>query len=169
MKVLKGTFKAGKFASLPRRILVVVQFTVSIVLIIGTIIVWQQVQFAKDRPIGYTREGLIMVRKSSPEHWRNAETLQHEILASGAAIGVAESAGPPTAVWFNNTGFNWKGKDPNMHDDFANQAVAHDYGKTMGWEFAQARDFSRDRVTDSSALVLKRGGCKIYGIRESYR
>ena len=164
VKVLKGTFKAGKFASLPRRILVVVQFTVSIVLIIGTIIVWQQVQFAKDRPIGYTREGLIMVRKSSPEHWQNAETLQHEILASGAATGVAESAGPPTAVWFNNSGFNWKGKDPNIHDDFANQAVAHDYGRTMGWEFSQGRDFSRDRVTDSLALVLNEAAVKFMGL-----
>jgi putative ABC transport system permease protein len=164
VKVLKGTFKAGKFASLPRRILVVVQFTVSIVLIIGTIIVWQQVQFAKDRPIGYTREGLIMVRKTSPELWRNAETLQQEILASGGAIGVAESAGPPTAVWFNNTGFTWKGKDPNMHDEFANLAVAHDYGKTMGWQFAQGRDFSRDRVTDSSALVLNEAAVKFMGL-----
>ncbi|HMG90420.1 MAG TPA: FtsX-like permease family protein [Chryseolinea sp.] len=166
VKVLKGTFKAGKFASLPRRILVVVQFTVSIVLIIGTIIVWQQVQFAKDRPIGYTREGLIMVRKSSPEHWQNAETLQQEILASGGAIGVAESAGPPTAVWFNNTGFSWKGKDPNMHDDFANQAVAHDYGRTMGWEFSLGRDFSRDRVTDSSALVLNEAAVKFMGLAD---
>ena len=166
VKVLKGTFKAGRFASLPRRVLVVVQFAVSIVLIIGTVIVWQQIQFAKDRPIGYTREGLIMVRKSSPEHWQNAETLRQEILASGAAVGVAESAGPPTAVWFNNTGFTWKGKDPNIHDDFANLAVAHDYGKTMGWEFSQGRDFSREHGTDSSALVLNEAAVKFMDLKE---
>ena len=166
VKVLKGTFKAGRLASLPRRILVVVQFAVSIVLIIGTVIVWQQVQFAKNRPIGYTREGLIMVRKSSPEHWQNAETLRQELLATGATLGVAESAGPPTAVWFNNTGFTWKGKDPNMHDDFANLAVAHDYGATMGWEFSQGRDFSREHVTDSSGLVLNEAAVKFMGLKE---
>jgi len=164
VKVLKGTFKAGRFASLPRKVLVVVQFTVSIVLIIGTIIVWQQIQYAKDRPIGYSREGLIMIRKSAPEHWRNAETIRQELLATGAASNVAESAGPPTAVWFESTGFTWKGKDPNMHDDFANIAVAHDYGSTMGWTFIQGRDFSREYATDSSALVLNEAAVKFMGL-----
>ncbi len=59
LKVLKGTFRVGKFASIPRKVLVVTQFTVSVMLIIGTIIVYQQIQHAKDRPIGYTRHGLI--------------------------------------------------------------------------------------------------------------
>ena len=59
VKVLKGTFKAGRFAAIPRKVLVVVQFTVSVILIIGTIIVYKQIQFAKNRPVGYTREGFI--------------------------------------------------------------------------------------------------------------
>lgn len=164
VKVLKGTFKAGRFSSLPRKVLVVLQFTVSIVLIIGTTIVWQQIQYAKERPIGYSREGLIMVRKTAPEHWRNAETIRTELLATGAVSNVAESAGPPTAVWFEGTGFNWRGKDPNFHDDFANQAVAVDYGKTMGWEFVQGRDFSREHATDSSALVLNEAAVKFMGL-----
>ena len=165
VKVLKGTFKAGRFASLPRQILVVVQFTVSITLIIGTTIVWQQVQYAKDRPIGYSREGLIMVRKTTSEHWRNAETIRTELINTGAASNVAESAGPPTAVWFENTGFMWKDKDPNMHDDFANIAVAHDYGKTMGWEFIQGRDFSREHSTDSAALILNEAAVQYMGLQ----
>lgn len=165
VKVLKGTFKAGRFASLPRKVLVVVQFTVSITLIIGTTIVWQQIQYAKDRPIGYSREGLIMVRKTTPEHWRDAETIRTELIATGAAYNVAESAGPPTAVWFESTGFIWKGKDPNMHDDFANIAVSHDYGRTMGWEFVQGRDFSTDYSTDSSAMVLNEAAVKFIGLQ----
>jgi putative ABC transport system permease protein len=166
VKVLKGTFKAGRFASLPRKALVVLQFTVSIVLIIGTTIVWQQIQFAKDRPIGYSREGLIMVRKTAPEHWRNPETLRTELLATGAVADVAESAGPPTAAWFESTGFNWKGKDPNLHDNFVNQAVSTDYGKTMGWEFVQGRDFSRERPTDSLALVLNETAADLIGLKD---
>lgn len=164
VKVLKGTFKAGRFASLPRRILVVLQFTVSIALIIGTTIVWQQIQYAKNRPIGYSREGLIAVRKTSPQHWRNAESLRNEIMASGGAAAVAESAGPATAVWFESTGFMWSGKDPNIHDDFANIPVAHDYGKTMGWEFVQGRDFSREYATDSAALVLNEAAVEFMGL-----
>jgi putative ABC transport system permease protein len=166
VKVLKGTFKAGRFASLPRKVLVVVQFTVSIALIIGTVIVWQQVQFAKDRPIGYQREGLINVRKTSTEHWRNAEALRIELLASGGATAVAESAGPATEVWFESTGFVWPGKDPNMHDDFVNIPVAHDYGRTMGWDFIQGRDFSRDYATDSLAIVLNQAAAKYMNLDE---
>jgi hypothetical protein len=110
VKVLKGTFKAGRFASLPRKVLVVLQFTVSIALIIGTTIVWQQIQHAKNRPIGYSREGLLMFRKTTSEHWRNAESIRNELVASGGAIAAAESAGPPTAVWFESSGFQWKAK-----------------------------------------------------------
>ena len=63
VKVLKGTFRTGKFSAAPRKVLVIVQFTVSIALIIGTVVVWQQIQHAKNRPVGYTRAGLIMVRR----------------------------------------------------------------------------------------------------------
>jgi hypothetical protein len=59
VKVLKGTFKAGRLSSVPRKILVTVQFVVSVILIIGTIIVFKQIQFAKNRPVGYNRNGLI--------------------------------------------------------------------------------------------------------------
>lgn len=163
VKVLKGTFKAGRFASLPRKVLVVLQFTVSIVLIIGTTIVWQQIQYAKDRPIGYSREGLISVRKTAPDFWQKAETIINEVKASGGAAGVAESAGPATAVWFANTGFNWRGKDPNLLDDFANIPVSHDYGKTMGWEFILGRDFSRDYATDSLGMVINETAMKDMG------
>jgi hypothetical protein len=166
VRVLKGTFKAGRYASVPRKVLVVLQFTVSIVLVIGTTIVWQQIQYAKDRPIGYSREGLIMVRKTAPEHWNDPETLRQELLASEGAVGVAESAAPPTAVWFENSGFNWRGKDPNMHDDFMNLSVTHDYGRTMGWEFVQGRDFSREHSTDSSAIVLNEAAVKYMGLTD---
>jgi putative ABC transport system permease protein len=164
VKVLKGTFKAGRFASLPRKALVVLQFTVSIVLIIGTTIVWQQIQYAKDRPIGYSREGLIMIRKTAPEHWRNTETLRTELLASGAVADVAESGGPPTAAWFQTTGFNWKGKDPNLHDEFVSQPVSTDYGRTMDWQFVQGRDFSREHPTDSLGIVLNEAAVAFMGL-----
>ena len=55
VKVLKGTFRAGRFASIPRQVLVVLQFTVSVTLIIGTVVVYQQIQYTKNRPIGYDR------------------------------------------------------------------------------------------------------------------
>lgn len=166
VKVLKGTFKAGRFSSLPRKILVVLQFTVSITLIIGTIIVWQQVQYAKNRPIGYTREGLIMIRKTSPELWGKFETIKNELLKSGAITNMAESSSPVTEIWFNDAGINWEGKDPNQQSDFATLAVTHDFGATMGWKFTQGRDFSRDFATDSSAVVLNETAVRFMGLKD---
>src|SRR6202000_2329305 len=66
VKVLKGTFKAGRLAAIPRKVLVVTQFTVSVTLIIGTIVVYRQIQFARERPVGYSREGLITVHTNAP-------------------------------------------------------------------------------------------------------
>ena len=62
VKVLKGTFRAGRFAAIPRKVLVVVQFTVSVALTIGTLTVYRQIQYAQSRPVGYGRTGLITIR-----------------------------------------------------------------------------------------------------------
>lgn len=166
VKALKGTFKAGRFASMPRKVLVVLQFTVSIALIIGTSIVWQQVQYAKNRPIGYTREGLIMVRKTSPEHWGKFESLKNELKKSGAIVDLAESSSPATEIWFNDTRFSWQNKNPNQQSDFTTMAVTHEYGETMGWNFTQGRDFSRNFATDSSAVVLNETAVRFMGLKE---
>ncbi|MEJ0029550.1 MAG: ABC transporter permease [Bacteroidota bacterium] len=65
VSVLKGTFRVGRFSSLPRKVLVVVQFTVSVTLIICTAAIYHQLMFIKNRPVGYDREGLVMIRKRS--------------------------------------------------------------------------------------------------------
>src|SRR6185436_14963900 len=83
IKVLKGTFRAGRFASLPRKVLVVVQFTFSIALIIGTIIVFNQIQYAKSRPLNYRNEGLITVPMSTPELRQHFEAIRSDLLATG--------------------------------------------------------------------------------------
>ena len=80
MKVLKGTFKAGRFAAIPRKVLVVVQFTVSVTLIIGTIIVYRQIQFAKDRPVGYTREGLVSIPTADSSIHQHFNAVKDELI-----------------------------------------------------------------------------------------
>ena len=163
VKVLKGTFRTGKFSATPRKVLVIVQFTVSIALIIGTVVVWQQIQYAKNRPIGYTRAGLIMVRKTLDDFFsnNNMETLRNELMLSPAVEGMAESSNPATEVWFNSNSLDWRGKDPNVQADFATMAVTHDFGKTVGWEFVHGRDFSREHSTDSTAVVLNETAARL--------
>ena len=153
VKVLKGTFKAGRFASLPRKALVVVQFTVSVILIIGTIIVYRQIQFAKSRPVGYTREGLVNLPLTPAIH-KHFDAIKTELTGSGAIASIAEAGSPTTSTWSSSSGFGWKGKDPNLSIDFSNVGVSYDYGKTIGWEIREGRDFSRSFATDTSAVIL---------------
>ncbi len=163
--VLKGTFRAGRFAALPRKMLVVLQFTVSVILIIGTIIVFRQIQFAKDRPVGYSREGLITVMMNTPELYGHYEALQNDLIKTGAVENMAESSSPSTGVWSNQIGFDWKGKDPNSVPLFGIVAVTHDFGKTIGWKIKEGRDFSRSFLTDSGALILNEAAVKLTGLK----
>ncbi|MDV3310433.1 MAG: ABC transporter permease [Cyclobacteriaceae bacterium] len=154
VSVLKGTWRAGRTASLPRRALVVVQFTVSVTLIAGTVIVYQQIQFPKDRPVGYDRDGLIMVRMSTSDFYGKLDVLQTALKATGTVYEVAESQSPVTGISSSNGGFDWRGKDPGLLTDFGTLSVSPEYGKTVGWQFVKGRDFSKELASDSSAIVI---------------
>jgi ABC-type antimicrobial peptide transport system permease subunit len=165
VKVLKGTFKAGRLAAIPRKVLVVLQFTVSVTLIIGTIIVYEQIQFAKNRPVGYSREGLVNIMMMNEEVHKHFNTVRDELIQTGAVASVAEALSPTTAIWNSSSGFSWKGKDPNLSIDFANAGVSADYGKTIGWEIKEGRDFSKEFATDSSAFILNEAAAKFMGLK----
>jgi len=166
IKVLKGTFRAGRFASLPRKILVVIQFSVSIALIIGTIIVFRQIQFAKDRPVGYNRDGLITIDMNTPDLYGKYEIIRNDLLATGVVENMAESSSPPTNIYSNNIGFSWEGKDPNSLPLFGTIGVTQDFGKTIAWQIKEGRDFSRDFKTDSSAMILNESAVKLTGLKK---
>jgi putative ABC transport system permease protein len=165
VKVLKGSYQAGRFAAVPRKVLVVLQFTVSVVLIIGTIVVFRQIQFAKNRPIGYTRNGLVMVPLLTPEIHNHFDAVRNDLIQAGAISEIAEAGSPVTAVWSTNGGFMWKGKDPNQAVDFPNTDVTSGYGKTVGWKFVDGRDFSKEFLTDTAAFVLNETAVKFIGFK----
>ncbi|HVW15154.1 MAG TPA: ABC transporter permease [Mucilaginibacter sp.] len=165
VKVLKGTFKAGRFASIPRKILVVLQFTISVTLIIGTIIVFKQIQYAKGRPVGYTREGLISIDMDTPDLYGHYDAIRNDLLATGVVENMAESSSPTTAVYSNTIGFDWEGKAPGSNPLFGNIAVTRDFGKTIGWHIRQGRDFSRDFASDTSAMILNQAAVELTGFK----
>jgi len=182
IKVLKGTatfrprttvikfgrwsVKTGKTASLARKILVVLQFTVSLTLIIGTSIVFHQILFTKDRPIGYSREGLFTVEMNTPDINKHYVALRAELLRQGLAEDVAASDMVPTAFQ-NGNSLDWSGKRPDQNTvGFLNVNISPDYGKTIGWKITRGRDMSRDFVTDSNAAILNEKAVKAIGFRE---
>lgn len=161
VKVLKGSFRAGRSAAAPRRIMVAMQFTVSIILIIGTIVVYRQVQHAQDRPIGYDRNGLIRFDMNTADLNGKNDVLRQELLASGGVIEVAASSAATTENNYYDDRIEWEGKDLKLAKmAFVLRAVTSEFGKTVGWQFAYGRDFSRSFQTDNTAVILNEASVK---------
>jgi ABC-type antimicrobial peptide transport system permease subunit len=166
VKVLKGLVKTGRGGSLPRQVLVVLQFTVSLTLIIGTTIVFRQILFIKDRPVGYNREGLFTVDMNTPDIGTHYEALRAELIQKGLAANVAASDMVPTAFNNGNT-LDWAGKRPDQNTiGFNNVNITPDYGATIGWTITRGRDMSRDFVTDSNAAILNEKAVRMIGFKE---
>ena len=165
VRVLKGAFKAGKGASLPRKILVVAQFSISLSLIIGTLVVFRQIQYAKDRPVGYDRTGLINVPINTDSLDRHYESLRNSLLNTGVVAGVANASTPLTAFYANNT-MEWPGMTEEQKSIyFRDIDVNVDFGRTIGWTVLQGRDFSRDYQTDSAAAIVNEQGARALGLK----
>lgn len=166
IKVLKGTFRVGRRAGIPRQVLVVIQFAVSVTLIIGTLIIYRQIQHAKNRPVGYTRDGLLDVHMSVADFYTKFDVLRQELLNTGVVTETAQSASRATEVWSNNSGFDWPGKDPSLQADLGTLTVSPEYGKTVGWQFVAGRDFSREFASDSAGYVLNEAAVKFMGLQK---
>jgi len=164
VKSLKGSFKTGKYATLPRKVLVVFQFTVSITLIIGTVIIYQQIEFVKDRPVGYMRDGLLMMPKRSSDLYGKYDVLRNELKKTGVVEEVGEANYPLTNTLGNNGGFSWKGSNPDNNISFNTIRVNHDYGKAIGWEVIAGRDFSRENKTDNASVLITESAMKKMGL-----
>ncbi|WP_428327833.1 FtsX-like permease family protein [Mucilaginibacter sp.] len=154
VKVLKGVFLVGRLASAPRKVLVVFQFTVSIVLIIGTIVVIRQILFAKDRPVGYSQDRLVVIPIRSMEIHQNFDVIKQALTSNGTITEMAEADAPPNKVAGTTGGVAWPGKDPNLSADFGQEDISYNYGKTIGWELGAGRDFSPSFISDSAAVII---------------
>jgi len=166
VKVLKGTFRMGRFAALPRKVLVVMQFTVSVTLIIGTVVVFRQIQFTKNRSVGYDRNKLIEVSMNTPELYKNFKALKNDLHTSGAIYEIGASGGSITSQSGGTTNISWKGKSPDEKPLLMGNNVSHEYGKAVGWQILQGRDFSRTFSTDTASIIINEAALKLMGFKD---
>ena len=165
VKVLKGVVRVKKYATFPRKALLTLQFVVSIVLIIGTV-VYRQIELAQNRPIGYDRQGLIRITMTTPDLNGKYDVLRSALLSSGGAIGVAESSSSATGDNYFDDHFEWDGKDQSVHNQsFALMAVTPEYANTVHWQFIEGRNFSRGMASDNHAIILNETAVKYTGLR----
>lgn len=158
--VLKGSFKKVHALVTPRKVLVVLQFTFAIMLIIGTIIVRQQLQNAQDRQTGYSKDNLVYSFLEGDIE-KNYPIIKNELLGSGIAESVTKTSAPITEGWSNSWGFEWKGKDPNNKTVLDRYCADDDICKTTGLQIVQGRDIDLDKyITDSTAIILNESAVK---------
>lgn len=163
INVLKGTFISGAKAVLPRRILVVAQFIISILLISATIIVYQQIQHVKHRDIGYNPDNLIMV-PSSPDIRKNFAVIKQELQKTGLINAVTQTSSPITDIWWRSPAPDWEGKPADGEIIMAGIATDIDFTKTMGIKVLNGKDFS-GTPSDSSAMLLNKAAVEAMGLK----
>src|SRR5688572_14307952 len=124
-----------------------------------------QIQYAKNRPVGYTRDGLISIHPRSPEYWGKYEVLRNEFKKTGVVQEIAESNYAVTSTLGWNNGFEWRGKPKGIDDPAFNiNEVTAGYGKTIGWTFVNGRDFSMDIISDREGVVINETAARLMGL-----
>ncbi|HEV2482800.1 MAG TPA: ABC transporter permease [Puia sp.] len=163
VKVLKGPMHTGKVASLPRKALVVLQFSCSVALIISTLIVYRQIQYARSRPTGDDLHRLLATG-GSVDLIHNYPALKNELLNTGIASSVTMSSAPATAVYLHDDISGWPGKKAGDRMTLGVIWVSKDYFKTMGMTLASGKDF--DGVSDKATVILNEAAVKRLGVKQ---
>ncbi len=161
MQALKNTMRVGKSAGLPRKVMVGLQFTISILLIISVLVIGKQLRYTKDRSVGYSRSNLIMA--DFPDQLKQKEeVLRNELLNSGFVSSVTGTLAPMTEIR-NTNGVRYDG-DKNV--TLVTVSSDYDYVETFGIRLKAGRSFSRDFATDSSAVLLNASAVKAMNISD---
>ena len=163
--VLKGKILAGQHAALGRKLLVGIQFSCSIALIISTLIVYQQIEFAKGRPVGYDANQLVTT-SMSPDLRNNYFALKSELLKTGAVSAVTKASSPLT--YYNATmGITtWPGKNAGESYEFGVVSVSGDYFSSVGMGMDKGRQFSGNDNSDSMCVILNEAAAKTLRLKE---
>lgn len=164
VKVLKGKPTIGKGASTPRKVLVTLQFGFSILLIIGTMVIYQQIQLVKGREIGYDQENLMAVNYTN-EISKNYRPIKLDLLASGVVEAVTKSNSQITDINSNNF-LGWPGKPEDLRVIFTTIATEYDYTKTMGIKLLEGRDFSEDFKSDTASILINKAALDLMNLKE---
>ncbi len=166
VKVLKGSFKRAHAAINPRKVLVVIQFSFAILLIICTIIVKQQINYAQSRETGYNKDNLIY-HFMTGDIPKNYPLIKNELLQSGIALSITRTSAPLTESWSDGWGQEWEGKDPNDKTDFFRYVCDEGLGETAGLLFVQGRDFDLKKFpTDSTGMVINESSLKVMKFKD---
>jgi ABC-type antimicrobial peptide transport system permease subunit len=161
IKVLKGTFLPGKQALLPRKILVTSQFIASIILISATLVIYKQLQYVKDRNMGYDQDNLVMVN-SSQDSDKSFDAVKNDLLQTGTVAAVTRTSGPITNIFMSTSGIRWAGAPPSENLVIGFMFAHDDFAKTLHTQVLEGRDF---QAGDSNTVIFNKEAVRIMGLK----
>ena len=164
IEVLKGTLNPGSISKTLRGILVIFQFTVSIVIIIGAIVVYRQLNFMTSSDMGINKENLIVIRR--PDALENKlESFKEQILQIPGVERIANATAIPGTHFSNNAFF--LDNDPTKATYLINQdRVSFGFGEAMGIKLLDGRYFSKEYGTDTTAIMINESAVKYLGLKD---
>lgn len=166
LAVLKGTFQKTNTLLTPRKVLVVLQFSVAIVLITATIVIWQQISNTQNRKLGYEKDQLITVSIEG-EIEESYKTIKAELLKSGHIKSISRTGSRVTESWSNSWGIEWPGKDEENKTLVHRMSTDEGLIKTLGLQLKQGRDFDLNKYpTDSTSVILNETAVALMGFKE---
>jgi putative ABC transport system permease protein len=166
VKVIRGALKSGAASSWFRKILVVVQFSLSILLVIGTVVVYQQLTFMKNKRLGWDKEHLVYIPLRDDVR-KVYDTLKTELVKDPLVLNVTASSQLPSNIGSNSSNFNWEGKDPNFTTLIGNNSVDFDFIETLKIEMKEGRSFSKEYSSDTTSGFIINGAVAELMGRES--
>lgn len=166
VKVLKGATSSSKSEVNIRKGLIVLQFAISSILIMGTFTIISQINHAKDRPLGFNKDLLVSVPINNNKVRNSFDAIKTELLASKYIDQVTASDVKITAAYTTNGGdFEWKDKDPELHPEFYTIRATDGFGEMVDWEVLEGRNFSREFASDSLAFLVNETAVKYMGLK----
>lgn len=164
VEVLKGQLRSGTSAALFRKVLVIVQFALSIILIISTVVVFRQMNYMENKDIGFVRENIFYVWMQG-NMTEKFETVRTQLLASPGIESVTASSQLPIEIGNSTSGLVWEGKDPEERILFSNLNVDYEFIQTMKMEMVEGRPFDRGIVTDSVNYIVNETAASKFGFK----
>jgi ABC-type antimicrobial peptide transport system permease subunit len=163
--VLKGMLKFKSGATYFRKALVVFQFALSIILILGMIIIYRQIDYIHNKNLGFAKEGLLYMPLEG-ELQKNFMTFKQELLKQPGIKNVSSAQSSPLETGSSTSGVKWPGKDTTKLILFSTNPITYDYIKTMGIQLVNGRDFSSDYSLDTMNYLINEAAARKIGYKD---
>jgi putative ABC transport system permease protein len=165
VKVLKGSVQAINGLINPRKVLVVLQFTLAIVFIISTTVIYRQINYAQKRDTGYNVDNLVYIYMKG-DIAKNYTAISNELVNSGAVSSITRTSSPILDIWTNSDSYEWKGKPADSRAYFNENLTDHNFTKTFGLKLLAGRDIDvAANPADTTAILVTEQAAAVMGFK----